>query len=163
MKIMKNIHIFTLLMIFSSVLQAKNLLEDSLEEFLNRIGKTEDEKQGFRNYYSNFLEVQNKIYKSSKRKKLIRLRATALTTLKEKNPEWYKIIEAYSLDLEESTQECRKVRLFLTRYALFDSYQKGEPVKIVGSREKVKHFLRPVKNAFVAVKNKVTGLFTRRS
>lgn len=152
-----------MLMLFVSLLQAKNLLEDSLEGFLHRIGKTEDEKQGFRNYYSNFLEEQNKTYKSSKRKKLLRLRAIALTHLKEKNPEWYKEVEPYSLDLEESTQECRKVRLFLTRYALFDAYKKGKPVKIVGSREKVKHFLRPVKNAFVAVKNKVTGLFPRRS
>ena len=163
MKIIQKVSLLISCMSLCGALQSNVLLKDTLEQFLDRIEKDEKSKKGFRVYYSNFLEQQNKNYKSSKQKRLARLRASGLTTLRDNQPDWYKAIEPYSLDLDESTQECRQVRLFLTRYALFDAYKKGISVKIAGAREKVKNVLRPVKSCYLFVKGKVKSIFRKKS
>lgn len=139
--------------------QSHNILDASLEDFLNQVSIDDNKKTDFRVYYSKFLEYHNAEYQGKRRKKLMHLRSSALKTLKASNSEWYSLVEPYSLDLEESTQECRKVRLFLTRFGLLDAFNNNQPIRTVGTRLKVKNFFRSIGGSFRTCKNKIKKTF----
>lgn len=110
---------------YSTSLQTR-ILNDSIEEFLTAVVQGEHEKIEFRGYYSKFLEKQSRKRRSSKRGHLRRLRSMALRTLREKHPSWYKEVEPYAFDLDESTQEARQARLFLIRFALLEEFRESK-------------------------------------
>jgi len=132
--------------------RASNLpFSDSLELFLSRMSSDEIEKQEFRGYYSRFLRKQSKLHPERKSGKLQKLRISALNSIEIKNPSLYEVIEPYLIDLDFA-KELRDMRLYLTRYALFEEFKRRNIIKRSGiwerAKDGVKRFADRVVDAF---------------
>lgn len=125
--------------------------DDSLEIFLSRMTSDETEKSEFRGYYSRFLRKQSKVHPERKRGKLQNLRIHALNSIEIKDPSLYQVIEPFLIDLDIA-QESRNIRLYLTRYALFEEFQRRKIIKHSGlwerAKDGVKRFADRVVEAF---------------
>lgn len=133
---------------------ASSVLNDDLEQFLERCAADKAEQQEFRGYYSRFLDKQSKQRRNSKDRALRKLRSSALNNLERHHPKWYKEVEHYVFDLEEQTQEARKVRLFLTRFALFEEYREEKLGINQSFWKKTKGYLKSMGTKVVELKDK---------
>lgn len=145
-----------LLVSMVSMLHGRSILEDSLDDFLHRVAQ-EEEKVEFRGYYSQFLEGQSRSRRNSKQRHLRRIRAVALRKVREEHPEWYKEIEPYALDLDEPTPEARKVRLFLTRFALLENYRQEINPSGLGWWDTTKVYFKGMRNKLANLKDRALG------
>lgn len=134
-----------------------NLLNDSLEGFLGHMTQDESEQREFRGFYSKFLRKQGRYGHHRIRGKLQNLRLSALSSIELKNPPLYKEIEPFLIDLDFA-KDCRNIRLFLTRYALFEEYKRRKAIKTSGMWERfkdgVKRFAHRVRSSFKGEKKK---------
>ena len=133
------------------------IFEDSLDDFIDRCAKDEDEKIEFRGYYSNFLEKQAKSRRDSKRSHLRRLRSSALKNLERHHPQWYKQVEPFVLDLAESHADTRNIRLFLTRFALLEEYRELQLKPKEGVWHTTKLYLKSFGSKVATLKDRVLG------
>lgn len=147
-----------ILFLFGGKIQAKisgsPILEYSLEEFLDQIVKPE-EREGFRVYYSQFLEKQSRARPKTKNRYLRRKRAEGLQQLREFSSELYGQLEPYVLDLDAQTSESRKVRLCLIRFALLKEYRSESHLQSEGWFDAVKRQAKKIGNKLASVKNRV--------
>jgi len=97
-------------------------LDDNLERFLTESTSDVEEQRAFRGYYSKFIKKQNRRHMVRKRRKLQNLRTQALDDIEVQSPAIYAQLEPYLVDLDESP-ECRPVRLYLVRHALFQEFK----------------------------------------
>jgi hypothetical protein len=147
---------FFVFLVMSAFIQGRSVIDDSLEDFLTRTAE-EEEKVGFRGYYSRFLEKQSRTRKGNKRRHLRRIRAASLKKVREAHPEWYKEVEPFALDLDEPTPEARKARLFLTRFSLLEEYRQSLKPNGLGWWDKTKTYLRGFGHKVVELKDKALG------
>lgn len=137
-------------------IEARSILDLDLESFLEQAAQ-EKEKAEFRTYYSQFLEKESKARRQSKQKHLRRLRSAALRSLRQNHVSWYKEVEPHLLELEESTEEARKTRLFLTRFALLEEYRHKPSLYPSGWWDTTKEYVRGVGRRVVSLKERALG------
>src|SRR3989344_1018813 len=89
---------------------------ETLDEFVKRMTLDKEKQEGFKAYYSNFLDRQSKMSVKRKRQKLLQLRADGLSSIEIKDKKTYKkLVEHGEIDLDGQS---RPTRLFLVRYRL---------------------------------------------
>jgi len=131
-----------------------SVLDDTLDDFLERCSKDLQEQKYFRGYYSAFLEKQSKKRRNGKGRVLRKLRVEALKNLERHHPKWYKEVEQYVFDLEEPTREARKARLFLTRFALLQEYREEKLGYNQGWWKKTKGYFKSMGAKVVDLKDR---------
>jgi hypothetical protein len=153
----KKIIVIVLLTVGS--VRAYSILDDSLDSFLEFV-VPQKEQEGFSSFYSQFLEKTSRKRKNSKKRYLRRLRFSAFEQLRKEKKDWYKEIEPYIFDLDDSTEQARKVRLFLTRFALLEDYhdyKKSEELTWIHTAkkyvQKAGHKLKGLKNRVLALRH----------
>lgn len=124
---------------FFSLQQLNALFKETLDEFVERVIKNFDDQEGFRCYYSNFLDKQSRVSDKIKKRKLIKRRTEALSSLEIKDPSTYKkIAKNDQLDLDKQD---RDTRLFLIRYRVFEDYQQYQNTQHIDIWNKTKSYL----------------------
>ena len=135
-----------------------HVFKESLDEFIERMTIDLKEREGFRAYYSNFLDRLSRISVLRRQKRLRRLRMDGLSSLEIKNKKHYKVLsENRQVDIDNQSRE---TRLLLVRYRLFEDYNQHKhtrriyflnKAKIVLSDvgSKVNSFLSSVKNTVI--------------
>lgn len=153
----KQVLFFVLLCTQSLMGKTVTIFEDSLDEFIDRCAKDEEEKVEFRGYYSRFLEKQAKSRKNEKSSHLRRLRSAALKNLERHHPQWYKQVEPFVLDLSQAHADTRNVRLFLTRFALLEEYRELQLAPQEGIWHTTKSYLKSFGHKVANFKDRVLG------
>ena len=118
---------------------------DNLEQFLSRMTQSDTEKKEFRGYYSTFLKKYNKSSHRRIKGKLKKIRRQALCSIEVKHPELYTQLEPL-LEFIDDASRCSHIRLYLTRYAKFEEYQKTKLMKQNGFWAKTKSYARRVRS-----------------
>lgn len=136
-----------------------HVFKESLDEFIVRMTPDSQEQEGFRAYYSNFLDRQSRLSLSRRQRRLRRLRMDGLSSLEIKNKKHYKVLaENKQVDVDNQTKD---TRLFLVRYRLFEDYQLHKntrrlyflskaKVMIVDAGSKVSSFFSSIKNTVIS-------------
>jgi hypothetical protein len=137
----------------TSLYSYTDLIKIDLEQFLSSQTDDDIEKTEFRGYYSKFLRKQTRHSRLRKGHRLRKLRRKALASIEIKNPKLYEQFKQYLIDLDE-LDSCRDLRLFLTRYALFEEYQSK---KIISN----KGFFGKARSYASRVNNKMKNLYSR--
>ena len=139
--------------------KSHGVFKENLDEFITRMGKDQEEREGFRAYYSNFLDRQSKLSTKRKRQKLRRLRKDGLSSLEIKHKKHYKTLAEHSeLNLDGQT---RNTRLFLVRYRLFEDFIQHKNTKHVYFLNKAKTFFVDVGKRISDFSGTVANKFTR--
>lgn len=135
------------------------IFKESLDGFITRMSKDVQEREGFRAYYSDFLDRQSRLSTKRRRQKLRRLRSDALSSLQIKHEKHYKALADHSeLDLEGQT---RNTRLFLVRYRLFEDYLQHKNTKHVYLLNKAQIFISDVSKKLSSLTGIIRDKFTR--
>ncbi len=136
---------------------SRSVFDDSLDQFLERCADNEDEKIEFRGYYSKFLEKQARTRRQSKHSRLRKLRSAALPHLEKSHPDWYKQIEPFVLDLEDTGSDTKKVRLFLNRYAVLIQYRDSQNNQSSTWWDTTKSYAKSMGSKLAGVKDRLFG------
>jgi len=152
----KKIFGITILFMISSI-RAYSILDDSLDSFLEFVVPKQEQEE-FSSFYSQFLEKTSRKRKSSKKRYLRRLRFSAFEQLRKEKKDWYKEIEPYIFDLDDSTEQARKVRLFLTRFALLEDYHNYKKAEQLTWANTAKKYAQKATEKIKELKNKVLAL-----
>ena len=144
---MKHTFKLVLLVSFFSLHQLSALFDETLDGFVARVVQDPSDQEGFRSYYSNFLDRQSKVSDKTKKYKLRKLRREALSSLEVKNKNLYKKFAQNSqLDLDKQD---KNTRLFLVRYRLFEDYQQHKNTQHLHVWNKTKTYLADLSNQVV--------------
>jgi len=128
-----------------------HVFKESLDEFITRMTSDVKDQEGFRAYYSNFLDRQSKLSLARRQKRLRRLRMDGLSSLEIKNKKHYNvIIENNQADIDNQS---RTTRLFLVRYRLFEDYKQHKNTRRI-------YFLNKAKMVLTDMSNKVSSIFS---
>lgn len=144
------------LLMISSI-RGYSILDDSLDSFLEFV-VPQQEQEAFSSFYSQFLERTSRKRKNSKKRYLRRLRFSAFEQLRKEKKDWYKEIEPYIFDLDDSTEQARKVRLFLTRFALLQDYHNHKKAEELTWMNTAKKYAQKAGNKIKGLKNRVLAL-----
>ena len=154
---MKKHHSLVLALALTSLTQVSALTHDShvfketLDEFIERMTIDMKEREGFRAYYSNFLDRQSRLSLSRRQKRLRRLRMDGLSSLEIKNKKHYKVLsENRQVDVDNQSRE---TRLLLVRYRLFEDYNQHKNTRRI-------YFLNKAKIVLTDVSSKVSSFFS---
>lgn len=149
----------TLFILLAATTSSQAIFKETLDEFIVRITPDKAEQEGFRAYYSNFLDRQSRLSTKRKRRKLRRLREDGLASLQIKHAKQYKMLADHSeLDLDGQS---RNTRLFLVRYRLFEDFKANKNTKreylwnktktiVADLGKKAVHFGKTIKNKVAA-------------
>jgi len=128
-----------------------NVFKETLDDFILRMTPEMKEQEGFRAYYSNFLDRQSRLSLLRRKKRLRRLRMDGLSSLEIKNKKHYKVLaENKQADIDNQS---RDTRLFLVRYRLFEDYQQHKYTRRV-------YFLNKAKMVLTGVSTKVSSFLS---
>lgn len=154
---MKKHHSLVLVLALTSLTQVSAITHNShafketLDEFIERMTINLKEREGFRAYYSNFLDRQSRLSVSRRQKRLRRLRMDGLSSLEIKNKKHYKVLsENKQIDVDNQSRE---TRLLLVRYRLFEDYNQHKHTRRI-------YFLNKAKVVLSDVSSKVSSFFS---
>ncbi len=154
---MKKHNSFVLVLALTSLSQltafvpSAHVFKESLDDFITRMTPDSNEQEGFRAYYSNFLDRQSRLSLSRRQKRLRRLRMDGMSSLEIKNKKHYNILsENKQVDIDSQS---RDTRLFLVRYRLFEDYKQHKHTRRV-------YFLNKAKMVLSDVSNKISSIFS---
>lgn len=138
---------------------SSHVFKETLDEFIERMTIDIKEREGFRAYYSNFLDRQSRLSVMRRQKHLRRLRMDGLSSLEIKSKKHYKVLaENKQVDIDNQS---RDTRLFLVRYRLFEDYKQHKDTRRLYFLNKAKIVLTDVGSRigsfFSTVKNTVTA------
>ena len=121
-----------------------DFLKDSLEGFLNRMSDDALIQEGFRSFYSNFLERHAKLSPRKQKKELKKIYNYALERLEKYDTEWFMLIKPYKKFLRKSKFQCPEVHFFLVRYAQYQKYTEYLLEKNAGVWSSCKSYLKRI-------------------
>lgn len=154
---MKKHYYFMLALALASVTPAfastysSHAFKETLDEFIERMTIDLKEREGFRAYYSNFLDRQSRLSLSRRQKRLRRLRMDGLSSLEIKSKKHYKVLaENKQTDIDNQS---RDTRLFLVRYRLFEDYKQHKHTRRL-------YFLNKAKIVLSDVGSKISSFFS---
>lgn len=128
----------------NAFIPSAHVFKESLDEFIVRMTPDSKEQEGFRAYYSNFLDRQSRLSLPRRQKRLRRLRMDGLSSLEIKNKKHYNILaENKQIDIDSQS---RDTRLFLVRYRLFEDYKQHKYTRRIDFLNKAKIVLTDVSN-----------------
>jgi hypothetical protein len=126
--------------------QTHPIFNESLDAFIIRMTKNKQEQEGFRAYYSNFLDRQSRLPTGRRQKRLRRLRMDGLSSLELKQKKQFRMLADHKeTDIDNQT---RNTRLFLVRYRLFEDYEQYKNTRQL-------YFVNRAKMAFNDVSKKI--------
>lgn len=148
---MKKRYSFVLALALVSLAQISAIFNETLDEFILRTTPDVKEQEGFRAYYSNFLDRQSRLPVARRQKRLRHLRMDGLSSLEIKNKKYYKLLaENKQTDIDNQQRE---TRLFLVRYRLFEDYQQHKNTRRV-------YFLNRAQTVLSDLSGKVSSLLS---
>lgn len=154
---MKHSFKLALLVSFFSLHQLSALFDETLDGFVTRVVQDSSDQEGFRSYYSNFLDRQSKVSDKLKKHKLRKLRSEALSSLEIKNKNIYKkLADNAQLDLDKQD---KNTRLFLVRYRLLEDYQQHKNTQHLYVWNKTKTYLTDLTNRVVTFASDIKNRF----
>ncbi|MFT6765830.1 MAG: hypothetical protein ACJAZS_000724 [Alteromonas naphthalenivorans] len=138
----------TIVLAMTCMAQSHTVFNESLDNFIIRMTKDRIEQEGFRAYYSNFLDRQSRLPTGRRQKRLRRLRMDGLSSLALKEKKQYQMLADFKeTDIDNQS---RNTRLFLVRYRLYEDYEQHKNTRHV-------YFLHKAKVAFNDVSNKISS------
>ena len=141
----------TSLMQVSAITHNSHVFKETLDEFIERMTIDMKEREGFRAYYSNFLDRQSRLSLARRQKRLRRLRMDGLSSLEIKNKKHYKVLtENKQVDVDHQSRE---TRLFLVRYRLFEDYNQHKHTRRL-------YFLNKAKIVLTDMSSKIGSFFS---
>ncbi len=146
-----------------------DFIDSTFDGFSKRIVTAEYQTE-FKNYYTNFMKKIDLIGKNSLVKKnteLCRLRNLAFYSLENKHPEWALQLKPYALyekdEADAANKQSRSIRIFLTRYAVYEEFLKNIAQERAGVWYRLKSYTKHVGSKVVTFFNGFKGKEQKRA
>lgn len=133
-------------------IQSFDFIDATIEDFSQRMVPSED-RLAFNSFYQEFIAGLKKISPAKKNAELQHLRELARCSLEVKHPEWSMQLKPYAFyERDEGVgqeSQLRSIRIFLTRYALYEEFLKNKALEHAGMWHKFKSYTKHVGSKMV--------------
>jgi hypothetical protein len=126
-----------------------DFIDSSMDEFIKRVVPSND-SNAFKAYYKEFIESLEKLTSAKKMAEFQELRKLGRCGLAVKYPAWERELKEYPFYEKEiqlgKKNELKSIRLFLTRYGVYEKYREKLALEKAGIWNRVKSYSYHVKS-----------------